>query len=300
MSKIGVFQNRPGIGDMCLFLPLIHAISTYYSEPITLFTKSRSKSKELLKYDTNINDIIYTDKDWENKSLYTLIQYIKSFNLQKIFIFSYGFRYPLLFKLAKVEDIFFYGLFKKKNPIFQDGKKLLDKKIGKNLYNLKCNLFLKNNSTKESNACVIGIGGSGPTKKWPIKNYYKLILELKKNGFDRFIIAGGIGEKSDFDELFANLKGIDLFSLCDKSIEESVKEISKASMYIGNDTGFMHISGMCGLKTFGLFGDTPTNYASYNPIIKPIIPDGYKQVSHNSRAINKISLETVINEIKLN
>lgn len=300
MKRIGVFQNRPGIGDMCIFLPLIQSISRYYSQPITLFTKSRSKSKELLKYDINIGEIIYTDKNSELSNLYYLFNYIKKLKLEKVFIFSYGFRYPMIFKLANVKEVFYYGLFKRNRPIFEEGKNLLDRVFGKGVLELNCKLFLKNKIEQKNNSCVIGIGGSGPTKKWSIKNYAELIKELNKRNINKFIIAGGKKEKEDFAELIKLLKGYHLNSLCEKTIEESIEEISKASMYIGNDTGFMHISGMCGLKTFGLFGDTPTNYVSYNPKIKPIIPDGYKKVGHNSRAINKISLETVINEINLN
>ena len=54
------------------------------------------------------------------------------------------------------------------------------------------------------------------------------------------------------------------------SIKESLDEISGASFYVGNDTGFMHLCGSIGIKSFGLFGDTPINYVSYNKLILQI------------------------------
>lgn len=300
-KKIAVFQDRPGIGDMCIFLPLIHIISKHYSEPVYLFTKSRSKSKELLKYDPNIFEIIYIDEVFKNKNFFSRISYLKNFKLDKAYLFSYGIKYPLLLKLSKIKDIFFYGFFKKKNSIFSDATFFLNKFIKLDKYKISCKLFLNEFNSgelkKKLNTCVIGIGGSGPQKKWSIKNYSLLITELEKRGIGKFIIAGGNGEIEDFIELSKLLKGKKLISLCEKSLEDSIKEISKASIYIGNDTGFMHISGLCGLKTFGLFGDTPTNYVSYNPNIKAIIPDGYDEIWHNSKAMSKITVEKIIREI---
>ena len=276
--QIGIIQNRPGIGDMCLFLPFIQLIAKKYKKKVIVFTKKRSKAKEVLKYDPHIKEIFYTDFDFKSKNFFSLIYFLKKFNFDEVYIFAYGIKYPLLFKLAKSQKIFCYGFLKKNHDIFLD---------------------LKNQSTKELNSCVIGIGGSGPTKKWSIKNYKKLIDVLEERGFVKFIIAGGLDEIKDFNQLLISLPDTKLISLCEKSIDESIDEIAKADLYVGNDTGFMHLSGLCGLKTFGLFGDTPTNYVSYNPIIKPIIPDGYSEIGHDSNAIDKITVEKVIKDLDL-
>lgn len=300
MTKIAVFQNRPGIGDMCLFLPMIHSISKYYSEKIHLFTKSRSKSTELLKYDPYVKDISYTDKELETKNFLSKVLFLKKLKFDQVYIFSYGLKYPLLFKLSGVQKIYYYGFLKKNNNIFLDAKELLNKSLGKRNYTINCKLFLKDEPILQNkSSCVIGIGGSGPTKKWPIKNYQILINELKFKGFKTFIIAGGKNELTDFNKLKETFPELNLISLCKKSIDESINQISKSSMYIGNDTGFMHISGLCGLQTYGLFGDTPTNYVSYNPMIKTIIPEGYSDIGHNSRAIEKITVKKVLQDLNL-
>ena len=66
------------------------------------------------------------------------------------------------------------------------------------------------------------------------------------------------------------------------SIKESLDEISGASFYVGNDTGFMHLCGSIGIKSFGLFGDTPINYVSYNKLILPIMPRGKTNYTRRS------------------
>ena len=40
--------------------------------------------------------------------------------------------------------------------------------------------------------------------------------------------------------------------------------INSSKLYIGNDTGFMHLSAGLNVPSIGLFGDTPLSYANYN------------------------------------
>ena len=84
------------------------------------------------------------------------------------------------------------------------------------------------------------------------------------------------------------------------SIKESLDEISGASFYVGNDTGFMHLCGSIGIKSFGLFGDTPINYVSYNKLILPIMPRGKTEITHEDQSMHLITVEHVIYIIKKN
>jgi ADP-heptose:LPS heptosyltransferase len=75
--------------------------------------------------------------------------------------------------------------------------------------------------------------------------------------------------------------------------------IYSSKLYVGNDTGFMHLSAGLNIPAIGLFGDTPLEaYGKYTKNIFPIIPVGYKTIIHNSNAINEISVDQVLNEVK--
>ena len=87
-------------------------------------------------------------------------------------------------------------------------------------------------------------------------------------------------------------------SLCSLSIEEIMPIINSSKLYIGNDTGFMHLSAGLNVPAIGLFGDTPLSYANYNKNILPIIPENFKTIGHNSMAMNKITVDQVFNEVK--
>ena len=170
--KLLIIQARPGIGDMCLFSPAIREISNHNKGyKVDIVTKKRSCSREIFLEDNQINQIFFLDDlNFSNKKLLRLI---KKNQYSKVFIFHYGLRYPIICKLAGVKEIFFYGVFKKNEDIVEKYKQQtrlwLQNQSLNFLYRIKRNKKIKKNLN-----IVIGIGGSGPTKKWSLDNYINL------------------------------------------------------------------------------------------------------------------------------
>lgn len=296
--KICVIQTRVGIGDLCIFLPYIQFIAKYKRSKITLITKARTQAKEILKYDPYINCIEYIDEK-KNKNFF-LYKFLKKKKFNEIYIMHFSFKFFIFSFLSGINKIYYYGFFKNKESI----TKFINKKIKSWLkikeIKYKCRIYEKKNNKNNKNNIVIGIGGSGLNKKWPVINYVKLISHLNKIFKNsKFIIAGGFDEKKDANFIRKSLhKKIKLLSLCNKTINDSIRHISNSKFYVGNDTGFMHLCASLRTFSFGLFGDTPINYASYNNLIKPIMPKGRKFITHNDKAMNKIKVNHVINEIQ--
>ena len=291
--KILVIQARPGIGDMCLFLPFIHEIAKKEKSRVTILTKKRSSAKYLIKNDPYIEDVIY----FSGKLNLEIVKRLRLQKFKKSYIFHYGIKFILLSLISGVNKIYSYGFLKKNSNISLEPINNLRKWLNLKNINYECKLFFPKNNENKNNI-IIGIGGSGPTKKWKINNYLSLINKLNKKYIDsKFIIAGGAEDIENFQFLKKSFNKKNLLSLCNLNIEEAISFIVSSKMYIGNDTGFMHISGMLGVKTFGLFGDTPTNYAEYNKLILPIIPKNFKNIGHNSMAIDKIKVDWVLEKI---
>ena len=291
--KILVIQTRPGIGDMCLFLPFIHEIAKKEKSRVTILTKKRSSTKYLIKNDPYIEDVIY----FSGKLSLEIVKTLRLQKFKKSYIFHYGIKFILLSLISGINKIYSYGFLKKNSNISLEPINNLRKWLNLKNINYECKLFFPKNNDNKNNI-IIGIGGSGPTKQWKINNYLSLINKLNKKYTNcKFIIAGGKEDIENFEFLKKSFKEKNLLSLCNLNIEEAISFIVSSKMYIGNDTGFMHISGMLGVKTFGLFGDTPTNYAEYNKLIVPIIPRNFKNIGHNSLAINKIEVDWVLEKI---
>ncbi len=64
MNKALIVQTRPGIGDLCMFLPYIQQIKKHNKDfKFTLVTKKRTAAKQILKYDQSINQIVYLEDE---------------------------------------------------------------------------------------------------------------------------------------------------------------------------------------------------------------------------------------------
>ena len=152
--------------------------------------------------------------------------------------------------------------------------------------------FIKNKNI------IIGIGGSGPTVKWPIENWITLIDYLNKNFRTNFIIAGGKNEEVEFNLIKEKLRIDNIFSLCNLNIREAIVGMSFGKFFIGNDSGMHHLAASIGIDTLVLIGSTPLNYTKYSTFMNQIIPDGYQDVSHSSNAMKNISTNNVIKKIE--
>ena len=295
--KILIIQARPGIGDLCVFLPPIHCIAKNNTKAtFDLITKKRTHAKETLKYDPYIKNIFYLEN--LNNSNLSLFNFIKKNLYDKVYIFHYGIRYPLICKIAGIKKIYSYGWLKKNENIVEKSKIACSSWLKAQNLDFSYKLFRPKKSISASKKIVIGIGGSGPTKKWPTKNFIELIHNINKIKQYDFVLAGGIVEREISTQIINALPDESIYSLCEKNIEESLNLLENAKCYIGNDTGFMHICAGLGILSFGLFGDSPKNYSEYTSNIIPITPSNIQIVGYGSLAMNQITPKQVFGEIE--
>ena len=306
MNKGLIVQTRPGIGDLCMFLPYIQQIKDYNKDfQFTLIAKKRSAAKQILKYEQSVNQIIYLEDEileiTKSKidNFFKILNFIKKNNFSKIYIMHFSIFWFLIAKISGIKNIYKYGLLKKNVDIYQNA--LEQNKIWLQNNNLSSQTkiaYLQSNS-KNNNQIIIGIGSSGPTKKWPTENYIELIKRINNKNIT-FYLAGGNNEIENqiANKIINEVKENRIESLCSLSIEEIMPIINSSKLYVGNDTGFMHLSAGLNIPAIGLFGDTPLSYANYTKNILPIIPENFKTVGHNSMAMNKITVSQVLNEVK--
>mgnify|MGYP003313539214 CR=1 FL=1 len=95
--------------------------------------------------------------------------------------------------------------------------------------------------------------------------------------------------------------GKNCFSLENLSIQEILPVIKNCDLYIGNDTGFMHISSALGIKSIGIFVDSPAySYSGYSDNIIAIVPAGetLESTTHDTLGKDKISFDEVFEKTK--
>ena len=307
--KILIVQNKKGIGDLVIYLPYIEAIAKKFATKIYLLAKENSKATELMKNNKNIKEIIILDRDNKNNNgihdglagTFSLIKKIKSYRFDKIFIFNSSLRFNLIARLSSIKDIFQYPLFAKKNQnITKTAQNFLKAKLDIDVEsNPKIVISVKEvehikkkyNILDDEKNILLGIGGSGITKKIPAKTFLKFMEFCNQKYNCRFFLATGKNKDEQFilNEIFNSKFKSKCLQLDKLNLLETLPFIKNCNIAVCNDSSFSHLSAALGLPTIVLMADTPIIYGSYSPQMHPILPDGVSEVKHNTLGKDKIN-----------
>ena len=311
--KVLVIQPKIGMGDMVIYLPYIHAIAKKYNSSVSILVKENSRAEELLIDDKKISEIIILDRTKTNagshdgiKGFFKLVKELKKKKFDKVFIFNSSLRYYLISILAGIKKISQYPLFKKKDNIVTSAKIFTENELG-TIVSTQAELQLdklkvtniKRQFSKDMKHICLGISASGPTKRWSIKNYINLCEKIDKQIPSKFYIAAGKNDKELINEIFKSKIKNKCISFENLKINETMPIIKNCDLYIGNDTGWLHISSALNIKCLALFMDSPVQaYGKYSKNIETILPEGETEetTTHDTLGAEKISFEKVFNK----
>ena len=312
--KILAIQNRMGIGDTIIFLPFIKALSKKYNSPISLLVKENSKANQYLHKTNYIDKIIILDRDNNGRhsgftGMLNLINDLKKYNFDKIFIFNSSLRYNLIARFSKISEIYQYPLFGKTNQHITDApKKFMKEKFNLDVdedpeiqidNSLISGTIQKFQINKNELNILLGIGGSGPTKRIPAKTFLTVIDKILKEKKCKFFLATGKDNEEQIilNEILKSKFKNFCYRLDHLTIKETLPIIKCCNLAICNDSSFSHLSSAIGIKTITLMADTPLIYGNYNSKMFPVIPDGLNTVEHNSLGKDKINPEKIFNKV---
>jgi len=316
--KILIVQNKKGIGDLIIFLPFIEALAKKFETQVYLLVKENSKALDIVEDNKYIKEIIVLDRDNQSNDgihegvfgTFRLIKNLKKYKFDKIFIFNSSLRFNLIAKLCYIKDIYQYPLFFKKNQnITLAPQKLLESKMGikvksdpqilvdeKKVNSVK----ISNNISSNEKNILLGIGGSGSTKRIPAITFLKFMDYCNENYKCRFFLATGKlhEEQIILDEILNSKFKQKCIRLDNLRLKETLPYIKNCNISICNDSSFSHLSAALGIPTIVLMADTPIIYGSYSPRMHPILPDGVKEVKHDTLGKDKINAQKIYEKFK--
>ena len=306
MSKALVIIKSMGIGDLCILISNIHAISKKITKPVTVLAQKNTRANAILKHDPHVDEVIELNEK-EIKSFFSIIKKIKSRKFGQSYIFSDSIRFYLISKLSGIKENFHYKFFSKKGKnFFKTAKKFTEKILRTEIESQSKIYFDKSdmeeakkkfNISDKTKNIVCGISASGPTKRWDIKNYIKLFENLNSKFECKFFLAGGINDENLIKQILGSSIGNNCISFSKMKIAETIPIIASCQIYIGSDTGWGHIASGLGLKSLFLFMDSPPlAYGVYSKNISIIVPQGetIESCGHNTRGKDKISYDEVL------
>ena len=316
--KVLVIQQRMGIGDMVIFLSYIHAIAKKENCPVSILVKENSRADEFLNQDKHIDKIILLDRKRNDTGkhsgilgFFKLAKELKKEKYEKVYIFNSSLRYALLARFAHITNIIQYPLFKKRGQnVIQTAKKFTEEIVG-NTVSSQPKIFVdekmiskaktKYTFSKEFKHICVGLSASGPTKRWDIDRFISTFEKISKDRLCKFYLAGGVNDSSLLNKFINSSLGKNSVSFENMSIRETLPIISNCNLYVGNDTGWLHLSCALGLKCVALFMDSPVlAYGKYSNNINIIVPEGETEetTAHNTRGKDKITVEQVVQKAK--
>tara|TARA_B100000427_G_scaffold240620_1_gene203542 strand:+ start:994 stop:1938 length:945 start_codon:yes stop_codon:yes gene_type:complete len=308
MSKVLVVIKSMGIGDLCILIPNIHAISKKIAGPVTVLAQKNTRAEAILKHDPHIKEVIELDEN-EIKGFLNIIKKIKVKNFDQAYIYSDSIRLYLISKLSSIKKIFHYPFFSKQGKnFFRTAKEFTENILHVKVDSQSKIYFDEENSntikskfniSDEKKNIVCGISASGPTKRWDVENYIKLLENLNSKYKCNFFLAAGKNDEDLVNQVVKSSIGKNCISFSKMSIAETIPIIGSCKYYIGNDTGWGHIASGLGLKALFLFMDSPPlAYGVYSKNISVIVPEGesINSCTHNTRGKNKISFEKVFSK----
>ncbi len=103
-------------------------------------------------------------------------------------------------------------------------------------------------------------GASVEYKLWPSSYFEELVPELEQAGFQVVWIGAGDLDAGIIEEISARLPESSAINLCNRlSLTELVSLFSRCQLFIGSDSGPMHLAASTGITVLALFGPSDEN-----------------------------------------
>ena len=253
-QTVNVILKSPGIGDLCILIAYIHAISKSAGAPVVVLAQKSTRASSILKQDPYVQEVIELDK----KGFFKITKKMKPYKFDKSYIFSDSIRLYLIAKIS-AKKIFHYKFFSKKGKNFYKTAKEFTEKTLKTKVDSQSKIYCNKNDIDEAKKkfnisdstknIICGISASGPTKRWDINNYIKLFESLNSKFKCKFFLAGGPDDENLIEKITSSSIGNKCTSFSKMNISETLPIIGACQYYIGNDTGWGHISSGLNLKS---------------------------------------------------
>ncbi len=111
------------------------------------------------------------------------------------------------------------------------------------------------NGTRWIGLCA---GASTERKRWPVERYAtvaRFILDHYPN--TAVVVVGGPGDREAGEQIVRELQGRGLNVAGDLALRETAAVLAKCGLYLGNDTGPMHIAAAVGVPIVAIYADPP-------------------------------------------
>lgn len=282
VGKILILRTE-NIGDYIVSLPAIKKIRQNFPDAeITLIV---SQCNELLAKATPYVDKVIVGENFLDKRNLSALDIIKNFTFKIYSYFKFlklirqeSYDLAVSFSNRKFSKLILPFIKTKKLLSGLDFEQIEEKEI-KRCLRVVCSLGKTKNSaikfkiSKEDQKLVNQILKSGhldkkeiiiahllsplESKNWAEDKWVELIKRLSENKNRVFVLIGSKVERNKLEEIKCKLRGVNVINLSGKlNLVQLAYFMSKGKLYLGIDSGPMHLANLVGLYSIILFGST--------------------------------------------
>jgi ADP-heptose:LPS heptosyltransferase len=285
VKKILIFEGG-GIGDLLMLFPAINALAVHFGgRPLTFLAAPHARDViEMNPYGWNVSEIFPYDIHVKHRSFFNKILMIYSLRRERfdliyapsrgdgmrevpLMVFIMGARYRMGFSGKGAGKLNTHRIaFSKDLPIAEQNIALMESagiKVAEKDVRMRISEEISGLSVPFDfrDGCLISIHPcatwNSEFKTWPLSNFIELILKLLDLCSCSIILVGSRKETESGRKLelaINNLRLINAIGIT--SIPQMAAIISRSVLFIGNDSGPLHIASALKIPSIGLFGPT--------------------------------------------
>lgn len=328
------------LGDIILSLPTLKALKKSFPW-IKVIVITNKNGSEIFSCNPHVDETITVDNFWVGKSIVSLREFIKSFSgeyfrkireirnkqIDLLIEVKGDFRNILFFDIwAGAQYLIGYSLSgfgwmldweMAYNPSLHeiDAKLNIAKLLGADIRDRKmefylsdedrlfADVFLRSNRIGEKDlVAVFHVGGTWEPKMWPLGKFIEIGKRLDKEYKARIILIGDKREEKKIAEFRKSISGA--LRLDNASVSEVAAVIKRAAIYVGNDSGPLHLARSVKTPLIGIFGTGnvrrvgPEEYGIAFCRDMPCAPCGQVACEQHPNCVELISVDEVWQAVK--
>lgn len=293
IKKILIIRLRR-IGDIIMTTPALSALRKGFPKAFISYVVEKP-FRELVEDHPELDKVIVLEKKQGIRDFFKLIRSIRKEKYDVVLDFHGGPRASLITLLSKAKLKIGYRI-KYRNFIYhikisrkpETGKlhsvenhinfiralgvdsesiPALNLPQAKKVETEKVKRFIKENEFEGYKIVTIHIGAGNEFRDWGINNWNKLISLLAKRPDVKIVLIGASEDKKAEEEILKMSKGSTFTQVGKLNLREVRELISYSSLFVGPDSGPMHIAASTSTPIVALFGPTlPANFSPWQAI----------------------------------
>jgi lipopolysaccharide heptosyltransferase II len=318
-----LFLRHDRVGDMVLSTPALKALRrTYPKANITVLASKRNY--EIIQNNPNIDKIVvfrgwyWFLKKIRKKGVDLTIDPFNTYELkQALLSYLSGARHRIGFEEAG-RQIFFNI----KGPKLQPAKHLVEHilelvgYLGCDVNGCEPELFLTDEEVQWASSLLLNKaidtskmtvalhpGGHFESQRWPLERFGRVAEKITEELKGNVVIFAGPDERVILDRI-KQMCGGDVFIISDISIRQVMAILSRCDLFLGNNSGPLHIAAALGLPTVSTIGPTVTPlwlpYGKKHIVLKKELDCSpcTKGVCENHSCMKLITINDVLDAVK--